>query len=87
MRTLVNASDPANIRKANALQDQLEIEAVSAKSYTTRTTTTKAIRSPIGLLLRKKSTLMKIFGSQIESLKKVSSGFDIDILFFPSYQR
>ena len=33
-RTLVNASDPADIQKANALQDQLKIEATSAKPYT-----------------------------------------------------
>ena len=34
VRTLVDASDPADIRKANALQDQLKIEAASAKAYT-----------------------------------------------------
>jgi hypothetical protein len=34
VRTLVNASDPADIREANALQDQLKIEAASAKPYT-----------------------------------------------------
>jgi hypothetical protein len=34
VRTLVNASDPEDIRKANALQDQLKIEAASAKPYT-----------------------------------------------------
>lgn len=34
VRTLVDASDPEDIRKANALQDQLKIEAVSAKPYT-----------------------------------------------------
>jgi len=34
VRTLVNASDPEDIGKANALQDQLKIEAVSAKPYT-----------------------------------------------------
>jgi len=34
VRTLVDESDPANIRKANALQDQLKIEAASAKPYT-----------------------------------------------------
>ncbi len=33
-RTLVNASDPADVKKANALQDQLKIEAASAKPYT-----------------------------------------------------
>ncbi len=33
-RTLVNASDPADMQKANALQDQLKIEATSAKPYT-----------------------------------------------------
>ena len=33
-RTLVNASDPADIKKANALQDQLKIEAASATPYT-----------------------------------------------------
>ena len=33
-RTLVDESDPADIRKANALQDQLQVEAVSAKPYT-----------------------------------------------------
>ena len=33
-RTLVNASDPADIKKANALQDRLKIEAASAKPYT-----------------------------------------------------
>jgi hypothetical protein len=31
-RTLVNASDPADIKRANALQDQLKIEAASATS-------------------------------------------------------
>ena len=34
VRTLVDGSDPADIRKANALQDQLKIEAASAKPYT-----------------------------------------------------
>jgi len=34
VRTLVDESDPADIRKANALQDQLKIEAASAKAYT-----------------------------------------------------
>jgi hypothetical protein len=34
VRTLVDASDPADIRKANDLQDQLKIEAASAKPYT-----------------------------------------------------
>ena len=34
VRTLVDASDPADIRKANALQDQLKIKAASAKPYT-----------------------------------------------------
>jgi len=34
VRTLVDASDPADIRKANALQDQLKIKAASAKAYT-----------------------------------------------------
>ncbi len=34
VRTLVDASDPADIRQANALQDQLKIEAASAKPYT-----------------------------------------------------
>jgi hypothetical protein len=34
VRTLVNASDPADIKQANALQDQLKIEAVSAIPYT-----------------------------------------------------
>ena len=34
VRTLVNASDPEDIRKANSLQDQLKIEAASAKPYT-----------------------------------------------------
>jgi hypothetical protein len=34
VRTLINASDPEDIRKANALQDQLKIEAASAKPYT-----------------------------------------------------
>ena len=33
-RTLVNASDPVDIKKANALQDRLKIEAASAKPYT-----------------------------------------------------
>ena len=31
--TLVNASDPADIRKANAVQDQLKVEATAAKPY------------------------------------------------------
>ena len=34
VRTLVDASNPEDIRKANALQDQLKIEAASAKPYT-----------------------------------------------------
>jgi len=34
VRTLVDESDPADIREANALQDQLNIEAASAKAYT-----------------------------------------------------
>jgi hypothetical protein len=34
VRTLVDAADPADVRKANALQDQLQIEAASAKPYT-----------------------------------------------------
>ena len=33
VRTLVDASDPEDIKKANALQDQLRIEAVSARPY------------------------------------------------------
>jgi len=33
-RTLVNASDPADIKQANDLQDQLKIDAASAKPYT-----------------------------------------------------
>jgi len=33
-RTLANANDPEEIKKANALQDQMKIEAVSAKPYT-----------------------------------------------------
>jgi hypothetical protein len=32
-RTLVNASDPADTKAANALQDQFKIEAASAKSF------------------------------------------------------
>jgi len=34
VRTLVDASNPEDTRKANALQDQLKIEAASAKPYT-----------------------------------------------------
>jgi hypothetical protein len=34
VRTLVDASDPADIREANALQDQLKIEAADAKPFT-----------------------------------------------------
>lgn len=33
-RTLVNASDPEDIKKANALQDKITIKAASAKPYT-----------------------------------------------------
>ncbi len=33
-RTLVNASDPDDIKEANALQDQLKVEAASARPYT-----------------------------------------------------
>ncbi len=33
-RTLVDSSDPADIKKVNALQDQLTIKAASAKPYT-----------------------------------------------------
>jgi len=34
VRTLVNAADPEDIKKANALQDQVILNAVSAKPYT-----------------------------------------------------
>jgi hypothetical protein len=34
IRILVNASDPADVKKVNALQDQITIEAASAKPYT-----------------------------------------------------
>jgi hypothetical protein len=34
VRTLVNASDPADIKEANALQDQITVKAPSAKPYT-----------------------------------------------------
>ena len=34
VRTLTDASNPSDIKKANALQDQLKIEAMSAKPYT-----------------------------------------------------
>ena len=34
VRTLVDASDPADIKQAHALQDQLKIEAISAMPYT-----------------------------------------------------
>ena len=34
VRTLVNASDPADVKQANALQDQLKIEAASTRPYT-----------------------------------------------------
>ena len=34
VRTLVNASDPADIKEANALQDQITVNAASAKPYT-----------------------------------------------------
>jgi hypothetical protein len=34
VRTLVDATDPADLREANALQDQLKVEAASAKPYT-----------------------------------------------------
>ena len=34
VRTLVDESDPADIREANALQDQVKIEAACAKPYT-----------------------------------------------------
>lgn len=34
VRTLVNASDPADIKEANALQDQITVKAASAKPYT-----------------------------------------------------
>ncbi len=33
-RTLVDASDPEDIKEANALQDQMKIESVSARPYT-----------------------------------------------------
>jgi len=33
-RTLANANDPEDIKKANVLQNQLKVKAVSAKSYT-----------------------------------------------------
>jgi hypothetical protein len=33
-RTLVNASDPEDIKKSNALQDKIMIKAASAKPYT-----------------------------------------------------
>jgi hypothetical protein len=34
IRTLVNASDPADIKEANALQDQITVKAASARPYT-----------------------------------------------------
>jgi hypothetical protein len=34
VRTLVDASDPADIKKANALQDQIMLKAASARAYT-----------------------------------------------------
>jgi hypothetical protein len=34
VRTLVNASDPADIKEANALQDQITVKAASARPYT-----------------------------------------------------
>ena len=34
VRTLVNSSDPTDIKRANTLQDQLKIEAASSKPYT-----------------------------------------------------
>lgn len=34
IRTLMNASDPADIKKANALQDQITVKAASARPYT-----------------------------------------------------
>lgn len=34
VRTLVNASDPSDIKEANALQDQITVKAASAKPYT-----------------------------------------------------
>lgn len=34
VRTLVDASDPADVKKANALQDQIKLKAASARAYT-----------------------------------------------------
>jgi hypothetical protein len=49
-RTLVNASDPADIKQANALQDQLQTNAVSARPYTHPTYDQESYQATFNLL-------------------------------------
>jgi len=51
VRTLVDASDPADIREANVLQDQLKIEAASAKPYTHPDYDKESYKTTYGALL------------------------------------
>ena len=52
VRTLVNASDPEDIKKANALQDQLIVKAASAKPYTHPIYDTASYESTYEALIR-----------------------------------
>jgi len=65
VRTLVDASDPADIKQANALQDQLKIEAASARPYTHPNydeASYQAIYKPLGELGRGVPDASKTFG-------------------------
>ena len=52
VRTLINAGDPADIKKANALQDQLVINAVSANPYTHPNYDKKSYKATFDALLQ-----------------------------------
>ncbi len=51
VRTLVDASDPTDIREANVLQDQLKIEAASTKPYTHPDYDKESYKTTYGALL------------------------------------
>jgi hypothetical protein len=52
LRTLVNASDPADIKKVNALQDQVILKAASAKPYTHPTYDEKSYKATYDALVQ-----------------------------------
>jgi hypothetical protein len=69
IRTLVNASDPANIKKANAVQDQIKIKAASAKPYTHPSYDQASYEATYKALIelsRGVSDLQKMFGKKEE---------------------